>query len=71
MYFEVFAKPEAIVTWLIPSHVQKTQRIRQENNSLVIDNVQYEDTGHYQAVARNLLGEVRARVFMIIRDPGM
>lgn len=70
MYFEVFAFPEANVTWNRLDNMNMSERFRQEAGNLVIERVQYKDGGFYQATARNILGEVRVTTFLVVKDPG-
>ena len=71
LHFQVFSFPKVKVTWKRPYWDRMNDaRFREENGSLVIDNVQYTDSGLYQAVARNILGEVRITTFLLVRDPG-
>ncbi|KAK3745618.1 hypothetical protein QZH41_013723 [Actinostola sp. cb2023] len=70
LHFQVFSLPKVKVTWKrLYWDRMNDARFREENGSLVIDNVQYTDSGLYQAVARNILGEVRITTFLAVKDP--
>jgi hypothetical protein len=61
----------ANVTWKKPYLIKRNdERFRQENGDLIIENVQYTDSGRYQATARNILGEVKVTTFLAVRDAG-
>ena len=66
--FKVFAFPPASIEWT--KNRKRMDLINQTNSSLMLPNVQYLDYGRYEAVARNILGEVRLTTLLIIRDPG-
>jgi hypothetical protein len=70
LWLEAFAFPAVKVTWTKPNNEKITGRFRQENGSLFIDNIEYTDSGRYQAIARNILGEVTVSTFLVIRDAG-
>lgn len=66
--FTVFADPPAKIQWTRSG--KKIQELEQSESSLTLSTVQYNDSGLYQAVARNLLGNVTVSTFLIVRDPG-
>lgn len=66
--FNVFADPPAEIQWMKVG--RKTQMLNQSNGILTLKNVLYTDYGLYQAVARNLLGDITITTLLIVRDPG-
>jgi hypothetical protein len=54
----------------MPDNTKISGRFRQKAGNLVVENVQYTDSGRYQATATNILGEVKVTTFLVVRDPG-
>ncbi|XP_031565647.1 hemicentin-1-like isoform X2 [Actinia tenebrosa] len=69
LHFEVFAFPEANITWKRLDNIKMNKRFRQEAANLVIDGVEYIDGGFYKATARNILGKVTVTTFLVVKDP--
>jgi len=68
LFFKVFAFPSATIEWR--KNGIFIGRFRQEKSSLIVKIVQFKDSGIYQAIARNIVGEVRVTTFLAVTDPG-